>query len=226
MINRLRLLFIFIGNIYSQGTSGIDSLSIISDSWCKDLPRAIYTDLERVPVSSDWFLVYKLENDVFAIYEPRQWQEVISYLILGKEKALLFDTGNGIGKISRVVNQLTSLPVIVINSHTHFDHIGGNSEFSDILAMDTDYTKNNSGGYSNELVWEEESKEALCGALPHDINPATYHTPNFIVKKFIRDGYKIDLGGRILEVLSTPGHTPDAISILDSDLGLLWVGDL
>ncbi|MBT7524946.1 MAG: MBL fold metallo-hydrolase, partial [Candidatus Marinimicrobia bacterium] len=182
--------------------------------------------LEPVPVSSEWFLVYKLENDVFAIHEPRQWQEVISYLILGKEKALLFDTGNGIGKISGVVNELTSLPVIVINSHTHFDHIGGNSEFRDILAMDTDYTKNNSGGYSNELVWEEVSKEALCGALPDDINISTYHTPNFKVKKFIRDGYKIDLGGRILEVLSTPGHTPDAISILDSDLGLLWVGDL
>ena len=226
MINRVRLLFIFIGYIYSQGTSGIDSLSIISDSWCKDLPRAIYASLEPVPVSSEWFLVYKLENDVFAIHEPRQWQEVISYLILGKEKALLFDTGNGIGKISGVVNELTSLPVIVINSHTHFDHIGGNSEFRDILAMDTDYTKNNSGGYSNELVWEEVSKEALCGALPDDINISTYHTPNFKVKKFIRDGYKIDLGGRILEVLSTPGHTPDAISILDSDLGLLWVGDL
>ena len=226
MINQLRLLFIFIGNIYSQGTSGIDSLSIISDSWCQDLQSAIYADLERVTVSNDLFWVYKLENEVFAIYEPRQWQEVISYLILGKEKALLFDTGNGIGKISGVVNELASLPVIVINSHTHFDHIGGNSEFSDILAMDTDYTKNNSGGYSNELVWEEVSEEALCGSLPDGINPARYHTHHFKVKEFIRDGYMIDLGERILEVLSTPGHTPDAISILDSDLGLLWVGDL
>lgn len=226
MINRVRLLLVFVGNIYSQGTSGIDSLSIISDSWCQDLPRAIYADLERVTVSNDWFWVYKLENDVFAIYEPHQWQEVISYLILGREKALLFDTGNGIGKISAVVNELTSLPVFVLNSHTHFDHIGGNAEFSDIIAMDTDYTRNNSGGYSNELVWEEVSEEALCGALPDGINPATYHTPSFKVKKFITDGYKIDLGGRILEVLSTPGHTPDAISILDSDLGLLWVGDI
>ena len=166
MINRVRLLLVFVGNIYSQGTSGIDSLSIISDSWCQDLPRVIYAGLERVTVSNDWFWVYKLENDVFAIYEPHQWQEVISYLILGREKALLFDTGNGIGKISTVVNELTSLPVFVLNSHTHFDHIGGNAEFSDILAMDTDYTRNNSGGYSNELVWEEVSEEALCGALP------------------------------------------------------------
>ena len=226
MINQLRLLFIFIGNIYSQGTSGIDSLSIISDSWCKDLPRAIYTGLERVTVSSDWFLVYKLENDVFAIYEPQQWQEVISYLILGKEKALLFDTGNGIGKISEIVNQLTILPVVVLNSHTHFDHIGGNAEFRDILAMDTDYTRNNVAGYTNELVREEVSEEAICGSLPAEINPATYYTPSFTVKTFIKDGYKIDLGGRILEVLSTPGHTPDAISLLDLDLGLLWVGDI
>ena len=226
MINRMKLLLSVVGNIYSQGTSGIDSLSIISDRWCQDLPRAIYADIERVTVSNDWFWVYKLENDIFAIYEPKQWQEVISYLILGKEKALLFDTGNGIGKISTIVHELTSLPVFVLNSHTHFDHIGGNAEFSDILAMDTDYTRKNSGGYSNALVQEEVLEEALCGTLPDGINSATYHTPPFKIKKFITDGYKIDLGERILEVLSTPGHTPDAISILDSNLGLLWVGDI
>jgi len=81
MINRVRLLLVFSGCIYSQGTSGIDSLSIISESWCQDLPRAVYAGLERVTVSNDWFEVYQLENDVFAIYEPHQWQEVISYLI-------------------------------------------------------------------------------------------------------------------------------------------------
>jgi len=226
MTKRLKLLLVVAGYIYSQGTSGIDSLSIISEGWCHDLPRTIYANLERVNVSNKWFEVYRLDNDVFAIYEPQQWQEVISYLILGREKALLFDTGNGIGKISEVVNELTILPVVVLNSHTHFDHIGGNSEFRDILAMDTDYTRNNVDGYSNELVREEISEEALCGSLPAEFNPATYYTPSFIVKTFIRDGYKIDLGGRILEVLSTPGHTPDAISLLDLDLGLLWVGDI
>jgi len=226
MTKRLKLLLVVAGYIYSQGTSGIDSLSIISEGWCHDLPRTIYANLERVNVSNKWFEVYRLDNDVFAIYEPQQWQEVISYLILGREKALLFDTGNGIGKISEVVNELTILPVVVLNSHTHFDHIGGNSEFRDILAMDTDYTRNNVDGYSNELVREEISEDALCGSLPAEINPATYYTPSFIVKTFIRDGYKIDLGGRILEVLSTPGHTPDAISLLDLDLGLLWVGDI
>ena len=226
MTKRLKLLLVITGYIYSQGTSGIDSLSIISEDWCHDLPRAVYANLKRVNVSNKWFEVYRLDNDVFAIYEPHQWQEVISYLILGREKALLFDTGNGIGKISEIVNQLTILPVVVLNSHTHFDHIGGNAEFRDILAMDTDYTRNNVAGYSNELVREEVSEEAICGSLPAEINPATYYTPSFTVKTFIKDGYKIDLGGRILEVLSTPGHTPDAISLLDLELGLLWVGDI
>ena len=226
MTKQLKLLLVIGGYIYSQGTSGIDSLSIISEGWCHDLPRAVYSKLKRVNVSNEWFEVYRLDNNVFAIYEPHQWQEVISYLILGREKALLFDTGNGIGKISEIVNQLTILPVVVLNSHTHFDHIGGNAEFRDILAMDTDYTRNNVAGYSNELVQEEVSEEAICGSLPAEINPATYYTPSFTVKTFIKDGYKIDLGGRILEVLSTPGHTPDAISLLDLDLGLLWVGDI
>jgi len=226
MTKQLKLLLVIGGYIYSQGISGIDSLSIISEDWCHDLPRAVYSKLKRVNVSSEWFEVYRLDNDVFAIYEPHQWQEVISYLILGREKALLFDTGNGIGKISEIVNQLTILPVVVLNSHTHFDHIGGNAEFRDILAMDTEYTRNNVAGYSNELVREEISEEAICGSLPSEINSATYYTPSFTVKTFIKDGYKIDLGGRILEVLSTPGHTPDAISLLDINLGLLWVGDI
>jgi glyoxylase-like metal-dependent hydrolase (beta-lactamase superfamily II) len=226
MTKRLKLIFVVAGYIFSQGTSGIDSLSIISESWCQDLPRAVYSDLEQINVTNKWFEVYRLDNDVIAIYEPHQWQEVISYLILGKDKALLFDTGNGIGKISEVVNELTTLPVVVLNSHTHFDHIGSNAEFKDILAMDTDYTRNNAAGYSNELVREEVSEEALCGSLPIGINPTTYYTPSFTVKKFIKDGYKIDLGGRILEVLNTPGHTPDAISLLDSKMGLLWTGDV
>ena len=87
-------------------------------------------------------------------------------------------------------------------------------------------SRNNIAGYSNELVREEISEEAICGSLPSGINSTTYSTPSFTVKEYINDGYKIDLGGRILEVLSTPGHTPDAISLLDINLGLLWVGDI
>src|SRR5579863_2938758 len=85
--------------------------------WCKKLPRAAYSKLERVPIADPWFEVYKIRPGVFAIYEPRQLEEVISYLIIGDEKAgdkkaggdkaLLFDTGMGISNIQAVVAGLT-----------------------------------------------------------------------------------------------------------------------
>jgi|TARA_Y100001947_G_scaffold148542_1_gene145820 glyoxylase-like metal-dependent hydrolase (beta-lactamase superfamily II) len=225
MIKVVRILIITTVYMYSQESADIDSRSVIESSWCENLPRAVYADLERIQVSNNWFEVYRLDHDVFAIYEPYQWQEVISYLILGRKKALLFDTGNGIGSIRDLVNELTTLPVVVINSHTHFDHMGGNSEFEDILAMDSDYTRRNMNGYGHDIVGEEVSDEAICSSLPNGIDPAVHRIPPFSPKKFIKGGHKIDLGGRVLKVLSTPGHTPDAVSLLDSELGLLWPGD-
>jgi len=59
--------------------------------WCRELPRPEYKRLERVSVPSDWFEVYRVRPGVFAIYEPHQFEEVISYLILGERLALLFD---------------------------------------------------------------------------------------------------------------------------------------
>ena len=61
--------------------------------------------------------------------------------------------------------------------------------------------------------------------MPKGFNPKTYATKPWKISLAIHDGFKINLGGRTLEVLSTPGHTPDAISLLDRDNGLLFTGD-
>ncbi len=94
--------------------------------WCKPLPRPEYAQLKRLLPEEPWFEVYKVAPGTFAIYEPHQSEEVISYLIVGQKQAMLFDTGMGIGNIKRIVSRLTSLPVVVLNSHTHDDHVGGN----------------------------------------------------------------------------------------------------
>ena len=193
--------------------------------WCDRLPRPEYKDLQRVTVSDDWFEVYLVAEDVYAIYEPFQWQEVISYLILGNDKALLFDTGNGIGNLKSVVEELTTLPVVVLNSHTHFDHIGANADFDEILAMDTGYTQGQMLGMDNEQMKNEVSEEALCRPLPPHVSFENHHIRAFTVTEWIGDGHQIDLGDRVLEVISIPGHTPDAIALLDKESGLLWTGD-
>jgi glyoxylase-like metal-dependent hydrolase (beta-lactamase superfamily II) len=194
--------------------------------WCRDLPRPAYQKLERIVVPDPWFEVYRIRPGVFAIYEPHQFEEVISYLILGDKKAVLFDTGMGIGDIQKTVRGLSSLPVIVINSHTHNDHVGDNWRFHDInvLAGGGDFSRQNAKG-SIADAQAELAPDALCGQLPAGFDAKTYATKPFHVTHWLHDGEKIDLGGRILEVIATPGHTPDAVSLLDAGNGLLFTGD-
>jgi len=192
--------------------------------WCKSLPRPAYSKLQRVPMSDAWFEVYKIRPGVFAIYEPHQLEEVISYLIVGSEKALLFDTGMGISNIQAVVAGLSKLPVIVVNSHTHNDHVGDNWRFSDVYGMDTDFTRSNARG-SRKDAQAELAPGELCGALPPGLDPKAYATRPFHITHWLHDGDKIDLGGRTLKIISTPGHTPDSIALLDEKNGLLFTGD-
>jgi glyoxylase-like metal-dependent hydrolase (beta-lactamase superfamily II) len=197
--------------------------SLVPD-WCRQLPRPQYQQLERVPSADPWFEVYRVAPDVFAIYEPHQFEEVISFLILGQKRAVLFDTGLGIGDMKRVVQSLTTLPVVVMNSHTHNDHVGGNWEFNTIYELDTRFTRTNAKGSSADAQ-AELAPGSLCGQWPAGFDAKSYATRPFHITHWIQDGEKVDLGGRALEVVATPGHTPDAICLLDRENGLLFTGD-
>jgi glyoxylase-like metal-dependent hydrolase (beta-lactamase superfamily II) len=192
--------------------------------WCKPLPRPEYKALERVLPDDPWFEVYKVAPSVFAIYEPHQAEETISYLIVGHKQAVLFDTGMGISDIHRVVARLTSRPVVVMNSHTHDDHVGGNWQFPFIFGMDTDFTRKNAKG-SRADAQAEITPDQICGDLPKGFNASTYVTKPWKISLTIHDGFRVNLGGRILEVIATPGHTPDAICLIDRENGLLFTGD-
>jgi glyoxylase-like metal-dependent hydrolase (beta-lactamase superfamily II) len=193
--------------------------------FCAELPRPAYASLERIPHTSEWFELYRVAPGVTAIYEPFQWQEAISYLIEGSERALLFDTGNGIGDIATLVDSLTNKPVSVLNSHTHYDHVGGNFAFDQIYGMDTDFTRARQLGVSKENMAIEVSAEALCRELPKGVSADNHQGRPFTVTQFIEDGQRIELGDRSLEVLHLPGHTPDSIALYDAENGLMWTGD-
>jgi glyoxylase-like metal-dependent hydrolase (beta-lactamase superfamily II) len=193
--------------------------------WCRQLPRSQYKQLHRVDSGDPWFEVYQVRDGVFAIYEPHQFEEVISYLIVGSKRALLFDTGMGIGKISNVVSKLTPLPVTVLNSHTHFDHTGGNAEFSSILDPDTPFTRKNAEGQSNIYSRDALAPGRICGQLPTGVHPDSYLIRPFHISDWVRDGEHLDLGNRQLEVIFTPGHTPDSLCLFDRTNGLLFTAD-
>ncbi len=188
--------------------------------------RAQFATLKEVSTSQDWFKVYEVGHGVFAIAEPYNFQEVISYLIIGAEKALLFDTGMGLSSIVSLVEELTDLPVTVLNSHTHYDHMGGNHEFDRVLAMKLPYTQNRADhGMPHATVAHEVTAEAICLNHLTEADTAAYRIKPFEISQFIEDGSLIDLGKRTLRVITVPGHTPDAIALLDEANGYLWTGD-
>ena len=192
---------------------------------CEGMPRGPNAGLPRSDASDDWFQVYEASEGVYSIVEPYQFQETISHLIIGNDRAILFDTGIGLLPIRPVVERLTDLPVSVLNSHTHYDHVGGNADFSSILAIDSEYTRANMAGFEHSRVAEDFVPEAFCNGPPDDADPAAFRTKPWKASRYVEDGEILDLGGRRLEVLHVPGHTPDATALLDAENGLLFTGD-
>ena len=182
--------------------------------------------LERIASKSSWFEIYKLNPMTYALAEPNHFEEVISYLIIGNTRAILFDTGMGIGDIHAEVTSLTNLPIVVINSHSHYDHIGGNHQFDEIWSFKNKFENDRiESGYSHR----ECMTYMLDGCyvdLPAAFDLSTFSVPGVRITKYLHHKETIDLGGRVLTVHSTPGETPGAISLSDDLYNLMFVGDL
>lgn len=199
--------------------------SVQAASFCDNLPRPAYAAYEKHPASNDWFEVYEVGEGVFALYEPFQWQEIISYLIIGEKGALLFDSGNGMGNIKAVTEKITNKPVSVVVSHSHPDHIGGNHQFDNVYAVPTPFSTEQSRGVANQDAASEVVPEALCKPLPDGLTAETYEIRPYEITHTIENGSIIDLGDRRFEVIHIPGHTDDSIALYEKEKGYMWTGD-
>jgi len=195
------------------------------DAWYKALPRAGYTGLEKVMQSQSWFEVYRLPHDVYTIYEPGHFQEVISFLVIGKRRALLLDTGMGIGDMKKLVSELTPLDVTVVNSHTHFDHIGCNHQFDFVYVHPyPGAARRLENGLPHSENAVHLAGDSTCRPYPGHFDPGNY-TIRPSKPAPLTEGQVFDLGGRQLQVLFTPGHSPDSIMLLDRQNSILFTGD-
>lgn len=134
------------------------------------------------------YSILPLADGVWAI----EMKTVRAFLVAGTSSALLIDTGAGGVNLRQAVAGLTNLPVSIVNTHSHYDHISGNASFDIRFA------------HPRELA---------------ELAKAGYHAHP------VSDGNGFDLGGRMLQALSLPGHSPGSIGLWDAKAGLLFAGD-
>jgi glyoxylase-like metal-dependent hydrolase (beta-lactamase superfamily II) len=196
-----------------------------SSNWPQALPRLGNQKLRQLESVTPWFEIYQVSDGTWALLEPRHYEEVISYLILGDELAVLLDTGMGIENIQAEVEQLTDLPVTVVNSHSHYDHVGDNHRFAEVWAFDDD---GEVARIERGLTRAECRRFLEPGSyldLPPGFDPTAYEIRPSPVTRRLHHGEAIELGGRTLTVHHTPGHSPGSLCLLDSRDGLLFTGD-
>ena len=140
------------------------------------------------------------------------WGYVLSYLVLGADRALLVDTGFGISDLKACVRTLTELPLMVMNTHVHPDHSGGNGQF-DVVYVGEHETPETADGV---LFYNIPGQRDACDAVKRGGSYRFAH---------LRDGQRIDLGDRILRCVEIPGHTRGSMALFDESTHLLIAGD-
>jgi glyoxylase-like metal-dependent hydrolase (beta-lactamase superfamily II) len=193
----------------------------------------------------EWFAVQRLRDGIYLVGEP---MHVNNYLIVGSKRAVLLDTGMGIQSIRRCVESMTDLPVLVVNTHHHFDHVGGNHEFDQIAIHESGgdlLTKEQPAQWFpaylefveivlqqyklfrdiDETWFQVLGREMQMRPLPTHFDRGSWRTVPSVPSQLLRDGDELDLGDRSLRVLHTPGHTQDSVCLLDETQRVLFSGD-
>ncbi len=170
-----------------------------------------------VPRESSWFKATQVAPGTWRI-DDRGTVNV--YLLIGTRKALLIDTGMGFADLRGYVQSITSLPLLVLNTHWHADHSGADYQFGNILASGADGRIIQS---LKEPFGREYAERMKVTSIPEEdrYKGAIYELKPQVVK----DGDIIDLGGRRIEVIETPGHTAGELVLLDAGNRILFGGD-
>lgn len=163
----------------------------------------------------DHWMVEQIAPGTYAIGEPQDDLDNYEYLLIGENRALLIDAGAAGDDIREAAATLTSLPITVIPTHLHFDHTHGLMHFSDIALIDLPETR-------AHLIDGKIDLRRYNYGLPL----GDFEASDFKVAEWVAPDAFIDLGGRKVQVLWTPGHTATSVTLYDAAAGLAFTGDL
>ena len=173
----------------------------------------------------NWFSVSKIDDNTFAINEDKHWEETHCYLLCGVKNALLIDTGLGVANIKKVVDSLTLLPVLVVTTHIHWDHIGGHKYFENIAVHEAEKEWLS---IKFPIPLQAVKHNLVCKPcdFPLDFSIDSYQLPKISPQQILHDGDCLDLGERKITVIHTPGHSPGHCCFYEPERKYLYSGDL
>lgn len=188
-------------------------------------------------VAERWFERETVDDGVIRILEPHvdPFLRANVFLVRGRDRDLLIDTGLGLGSLRAELRDLFDRPAVVVATHRHFDHTGGLREFDDVVVHRDDaesvaraegFASLRIEDYPPEELSGYEPPASLLTALPHEgFDPAAYRVEPVTPTRIVDDGDELDLGDRRFAVLHLPGHTPGEIGLWDEETRTLFSGD-
>lgn len=168
----------------------------------------------------NYFTIYQINDHIYQLKDP---MGVLTTLIIGSKKALLIDTAYGIGDLKQEIEKLTNLPLIVINSHGHMDHSGGNFQFEEVLIDKRDFELCR---LHNNLKKRNDNIETATKA---NILPTCFDSKSYLEKREgnlkVLSTTSFDLGDLNIEIIDLEGHTKGSIGFLIKEDRLFVTSD-
>ena len=192
---------------------------------CQKVNKVIFNNTTALKnLKLEWFTIDKIDDTTYIISEYRHWEETHCYLLIGKERCLLIDTGLGICNIYDEVRKLTNKPVTAVATHIHWDHIGGHKYFSDFYAHKAEIDWLN-GKFPLSKQTIQNMVIDRCN-LPEGYDVSKYELFQGRPTKLLHGNEMLDLGDRKIKVLHTPGHSPGHLCFWEEERGYIFTGDL
>jgi glyoxylase-like metal-dependent hydrolase (beta-lactamase superfamily II) len=193
-------------------------------------------------IGDRWFEFARVDEDITWIWEPYvdPLLRCNIWHVRGADRDLLIDSGLGIMSLKDAARTLFDKALMVVATHTHYDHVGGLFEFEERIVhrAEAEELEDPSGFaslYARDLdpslvetirAAGYEMPEAFVTALPYEgYDPSAYRVLPAPATRLVDEGDEIDLGHRRFEVLHLPGHSPGSIGLWEAASGTLFSGD-
>ncbi|CAN5473747.1 MBL fold metallo-hydrolase [soil metagenome] len=172
-----------------------------------------------------WFKVHHHGKGIIRIDEHGHRHRINSYLVEGDRDVGVVDAGMGFANFKELADSLSDCDPIVLLTHAHWDHVRDAWLYDRILVHPSEADDLRSGTTNRQLEHWFDERHLFGVEFPSETDPDSRCIPGVEPTGYLEEGDRIDLGGRVLEVIHTPGHSIGSVSLLDRENRVIFTGD-